>query len=221
MIAIKFCGLLNIDDAYHAIDLGVDMLGFNFYPPSPRFIDFGTCKQIITILRSEFDQLSNSVKMVGVFVNHPVDHVVSTLQHCGLDLAQISGDEGPEMMRNFGDKAVKVIRSTEGKTLLEVSSAFPSRNFPPEFLVDASIKGEFGGTGESADWMQAAQLAKKHKIILAGGLHPENVLQAIQRVKPWGVDVASGIESSPGKKDYQKMKEFVEQVRKYTYLEVR
>jgi phosphoribosylanthranilate isomerase len=126
---------------------------------------------------------------------------------CGLSLAQLHGDETVEFMESLEEKSFKAFRGIPN----DVDDF--ARSDAPAFLVDASVKGIYGGSGVTADWDGAAELAKKYPLLLAGGLTPENVAEAIGRVKPWGVDVASGVESAPGKKDPSKMKAFVRAVR--------
>jgi phosphoribosylanthranilate isomerase len=142
-----------------------------------------------------------------VFVNASVDEIRATMETCGLSLAQLHGDETVEMLEALDGKAFKAFRG-----IPENVEGF-ARSESPAFLVDASVKGVYGGSGVTADWNGAAELAKKYPLLLAGGLTPENVAEAVHRVKPWGVDVASGVESAPGEKDQSKMKAFVQAVR--------
>jgi phosphoribosylanthranilate isomerase len=150
------------------------------------------------------------------------------LDTCALDLAQLHGDETPEMVESFNGKAFKAIRLHLRRTAfvaVQVSASISvdksARSDPffksvpkssPAFLIDAAVKGVYGGSGVTADWSAAAELAKKYPLLLAGGLTPDNVADAVRQVKPWGVDVASGVESAPGEKDASKMKAFVQAV---------
>jgi phosphoribosylanthranilate isomerase len=118
------------------------------------------------------------------------------------------------------EKTFKVIRSDGRSTLAEVSRLYPSRQAPPAFLVDASVPGQYGGTGKTADWVQANSLARRLPVLLAGGLHPGNVATAIRQVRPWGVDVASGIETLPGQKDFKKMSDFIKTVQRIQREEI-
>ena len=190
-------------DARTAIEAGADYLGFNFYPKSVRFIEKNICSQITSVLKSEHPH----IKLVGVFVNSSIEEVTDILDFCSLDLAQLHGDETAEMLGELDGKAFKAFRG-----IPETINGF-ARSESPAFLVDASVKGVYGGSGVTADWNGAAELAKKYPLLLAGGLTPENVAEAVSRVKPWGVDVASGVESAPGEKDASKMKAFVQAVR--------
>jgi phosphoribosylanthranilate isomerase len=203
MTVIKICGIKTLKDALAAIDIGADYLGFNFYPKSVRFIEKETCAKITSVLRKKHP----NIKLVGVFVNSPVDEVKNILETCSIDLAQLHGNETPEMFAQIAPNAFKAFRGIPS----DVKGY--ERNDVPELLVDAVVKGVYGGSGVTADWSTAEELAKKYPLLLAGGLTPENVADAVGRVKPWGVDVASGVESTPGMKDASKMKAFVQAVR--------
>jgi phosphoribosylanthranilate isomerase len=219
MTKIKICGIKTLNDALAAIDTGADYLGFNFYPKSVRFIEKSACAEITSVLKREHPQ----IKLVGVFVNSPVDEVKDILQTCSLDLAQLHGDETPEMLSAFNGKAIKAIRLSSSESA--ESSVYPflpsvthifyplQQSALPAMLIDAAVKGVYGGSGVTADWAAAAKLAKKYPLLLAGGLTPENVADAVRQVQPWGVDVASGVESAPGEKDAGKMSAFVKAVR--------
>lgn len=203
MTKIKICGIKTVDDALAAMDAGADLIGFNFYPRSPRYIDPGQCRDIMAVMRKY-----SHIGYVGVFVNASAEEVRATLGTAALTLAQLHGDETSQMVRSLDGKAFKAFRGVP-----QSLDGF-ARNDAPALLVDASVKGVYGGTGETADWSAAAALAQQYALLLAGGLTPENVEWAVQRVRPWGVDVASGVESAPGKKDHAKMKAFVQAVKK-------
>ena len=231
MIKIKICGIKTLSDALAAIDSGADYLGFNFYPKSIRFIKKDACAEIASVLKREHPH----IKLVGVFVNSSVEEIKDILQTCHLDLAQLHGDETPEMVASFNGKAFKAIRLSPSESAetsahpflhpLIVSvdplakqsvdtSVHPLSSVDnPVLLIDAAVKGAYGGSGVTADWTAAAELAKKYPLLLAGGLTPDNVADAVRQVQPWGVDVASGVESAPGEKDAGKMSEFVKAVR--------
>jgi phosphoribosylanthranilate isomerase len=202
MIKIKICGIKTLEDALAAIEAGADLIGFNFYPKSPRCVDVGQCRDIMSVLRKY-----GHIVYVGVFVNASAEEICATMDTCGLGLVQLHGDESVEVLKQLDGKAFKAFRG-----IPENVDGF-ARSEPPAFLVDASVKGVYGGSGVTADWNGAAELAEKYPLLLAGGLTPENVAEAVSRVKPWGVDVASGVESAPGKKDAGKMVEFVKAVR--------
>jgi phosphoribosylanthranilate isomerase len=203
MTKIKICGIKTISDALAAMDAGADLIGFNFYPKSPRYIEVGRCRDIMSVMRKY-----GHMTYVGVFVNATVTTICATMETLGLSLAQLHGDETQEMLRVLDGKAFKALRG-----IPQNIDDF-SRQDPPSFLLDASVKGSYGGTGVTADWDRAAELARQYPLLLAGGLTPENVAEAIERVHPWGVDVASGVESSPGEKDPAKLRAFVQAVRK-------
>lgn len=203
MTKIKICGIKTVKDALAAMEAGADLIGFNFYPKSPRYIDVGICRDIMSVMRKH-----GHVTYVGVFVNAFVEEVYATIETCGLSLAQLHGDETPEMLNALNRKAFKAFRGIPS----DVTGY--ERNDAPALLVDAAVKGVYGGSGVTADWSAAAELAKKYPLLLAGGLTPENVADAVRQVKPWGVDVASGVESEPGKKDAAKMIQFVKEVKR-------
>ncbi len=202
MTRIKICGIKTVKDALAAMEAGADLIGFNFYPKSPRYIDVGICRNIMSVMRQR-----GHVTYVGVFVNASVEEVYATMETCGLSLAQLHGDETPEMLRALNGKAFKAFRGIPS----DITGY--ERNEAPALLVDAAVKGVYGGSGVTADWSAASELAKKYPLLLAGGLTPQNVADAVRQVKPWGVDVASGVESAPGEKDARKMSAFVKAVK--------
>ncbi len=202
MTKIKICGIKTLKDAFAAIDAGADYLGFNFYPKSIRFIEKETCAGIASVLKKEHPQ----IKLVGVFVNSSVEEIENILKICHLDLAQLHGDETPETFAQLAPRVFKAFRGIPS----DITGY--ERIDAPVFLVDAAVKGVYGGSGVTADWSAAAELAKKYPLLLAGGLTPENVADAVRQVKPWGVDTASGVESAPGEKDAGKMSAFVKSV---------
>jgi len=203
MTKIKICGIKTIKDALAAMEAGADLIGFNFYPKSPRYIDVGTCRNIMSVMRRH-----GHVTYVGVFVNASVEEVYATIETCGLSLAQLHGDETPEMLSALNGRAFKAFRG------IPTDITGYERNDAPALLVDAAVKGVYGGSGVTADWSAAAEFAKKYPLLLAGGLTPENVADAVRQVRPWGVDVASGVESAPGEKDAGKMFQFVKEVKR-------
>jgi phosphoribosylanthranilate isomerase len=212
MTKIKICGIRTLKDALAAIEAGADYLGFNFYSKSARFIEKEICAEITSVLKREYPQ----IKLVGVFVNSPVDEVKNILETCHLDLVQLHGDETPEMLSSFNGKAFKAIRLSTSTAVDESVSPFLKsvpESASPALLIDAAVNGIYGGSGVTADWLAAAELAKKYPLLLAGGLTPENVADAVRQVKPWGVDTASGVESAPGEKDAAKMSAFVKAVK--------
>lgn len=206
---VKICGITTLDDALAAMEAGADLIGFNFYPISPRYIDPHDCAHI----RSALQDRGPAVTSVGVFVNASPLLILSILESCGLDYAQLSGDEPPEYLEELGEKSLKAIRPASPADLAQITSLYPPRKTAPAWLMDAQEPGKYGGTGKRADWSLARQLARQHPLLLAGGLDPSNVARAVQMVHPWGVDVASGVEISPGRKDPKKMIDFVRAAR--------
>lgn len=202
MTKIKICGIKTVTDALAAMESGADLIGFNFYPKSPRYIEVGRCRDIMSVMRRY-----GHIQYVGVFVNATAGEICATMDTCGLSLAQLHGDESPNILYELGGRAFKAFRGAP-----ENIDDF-ARQRAPSFLLDASVKGLYGGSGITADWSMATELAKTYPLLLAGGLTPENVADAVRQVKPWGVDVASGVETEPGKKDAAKISVFVRAVK--------
>lgn len=185
------------------------MLGFNFYEPSPRYIETGVCREIIDRVKEEFPD----VVTVGVFVNHSVDQINEVIEVARLDYAQLSGDEPISMIHQLGNKAFKAVRASTIEAAQEIIDRLPERESAPAFLIDSHQKGSYGGTGITGNWELAADIAKKYPVLLAGGLNIKNIGEAIRTVQPWGVDVASGVESERGVKDPQKIIAFIDKTR--------
>ncbi|MCE1252800.1 MAG: phosphoribosylanthranilate isomerase [Anaerolineae bacterium] len=202
---VKICGITRMQDALLAIDAGADLLGFNFYPRSPRYLSPEAC----TALTSQLRRRGCTATLVGVFVNPALEDVLSILKKCDLDLAQLSGDEDPVLLEQLDQRAFKALRPADETTLTANLARYPLRATAPALLIDAYRPGAFGGTGQTADWGLAALMAAKRPLLLAGGLTPDNVSAAIRQVRPWGVDVASGVENEPGCKDAEKMRAFI------------
>jgi phosphoribosylanthranilate isomerase/GNAT superfamily N-acetyltransferase len=203
---VKICGITGLDDARTAAELGADYLGFNFFAGSPRRIGEAECAEIVAALQPRRPRPA----CVGVFVNLPPQEAVRIVRRCGLDAAQLSGDEPPSDLSALAAAkipAFKAVRAPiDERALEEFARSAPGR---PALLLDASTPGQYGGTGKTADWDWARTVAARHPVLLAGGLTAENVSAAIRQARPWGVDIASGAESSPGKKDRQKMAGFI------------
>jgi phosphoribosylanthranilate isomerase len=204
---IKICGITRVGDARSALDAGADLLGFNFYPASPRGITPEKCAKIL----SDLD--GYQFQRVGVFVNETPESIQAVMQRCGLDLAQLSGDEPPELLAALQGRTFKAIRPPNVTTALAEARRYASIQVTPALLVDAFRSHQYGGTGQTGNWQAARDLADRYSILLAGGLTPDNVGSAVDQVHPWGVDVASGVESKPGCKDPNKLIEFVKAVR--------
>ncbi len=212
---VKICGITNLEDAQAAIEAGADLLGFVFYPKSPRYVEPETAATIIEALTTQY--AVRNTQYVGVFVDEPVHRVRQILDQCRLDLAQLHGSEPPIEVRMLQPRAYKAIRPKQrGDAEAAVATYAPVMEISPDrpaFLVDAYHPWKVGGTGETTDWIAAKVLAWRFPVLLAGGLTPENVADAIRVVEPWGVDVSSGVEAEPGKKDHGKVRAFVEAVR--------
>lgn len=204
MTRVKICGITQVEDARDAVLLGASAIGLNFFDQSPRYVDPDRALEII-------ESLPPFVTVVGVFVDHPSPQSVEDFaMSLGLNAVQLHGKETPDYCSMI--QSVKVIKA------FRVDSAFRVemlRNCPAEaFLLDAYSPIEFGGTGKTFNWNQVAGADAFGPIILAGGLTPENVREAVEQLHPFAVDVSSGVESTPGKKDYEKMRRFIEAVQK-------
>jgi len=205
MIRIKICGITNLADAKAATDAGANSLGFNFYQKSLRRIVTADAAQIRSKLPKE-------VEAVGVFVNAKPADINSLRAFVRFDAAQLHGDETPDIVSRVASslpviKAFRVDASFALTMLNRYAGVFA-------FLLDGARAGQYGGTGQTADWELARCAASAHRIILSGGLKVENVAAAIRAVRPYAVDVASGIETKPGKKDHARLKEFIDEVRR-------
>jgi phosphoribosylanthranilate isomerase len=211
MIHLKICGITTLSDALVALDAGADMIGYNFYPLSKRYLRPEACAEI----QNELARRNVAVTTVGVFVNASQQEIEQTVALCNLGYAQLSGDEGVEFVQGLEVPWFKAIRPGAREEAVRDGDLF-GRPAPPALLVDSFRPGQYGGTGEVGDWGLASALAGSFSILLAGGLTPENVQLAIEQVNPWGVDVASGVESAPGVKDASKIRRFVNTVNKYT-----
>ena len=205
MIRVKICGVTSPGDAKAACEAGADLVGLNFYHKSPRYISVSDAEKIRSTLPAE-------VEAVGVFVNKTSTEVLKLSRSLKLDAAQLHGDESPEMIsevvrRITVFKAFRVGEEFSLESLEEYAEAYA-------FLLDADRAGQYGGTGFTTDWAVARRAALSHRILLAGGLKVENVAAAIRLVRPYAVDVASGVEAKPGKKDHGRMREFIQEVRR-------
>lgn len=225
---VKVCGLTNLHDTQAAVDAGADMLGFIFYSKSPRAANPEAVQNIIAHLKIQ----SKIPLKIGVFVNEKIETIHHLLDYCKLDAAQLHGEESPEMMglgngipspSGLNGDAYKAIRPSsheEAYVLAEqyaLSSSMRNKHGLPAFLIDSYHPKLHGGTGKTGDWQMAATLAKQYHILLAGGLDPNNVENAIRTVKPWGVDVASSIEDSPGVKNISQMQAFIKSVKQISF----
>jgi phosphoribosylanthranilate isomerase len=201
MVRVKICGITNRDDALHAADCGADALGFVFYPASPRCV---TAEQVAAIVAD----LPPFLIRVGLFVNEDPQRIRAIAGACRLDALQLHGDEPPPACVLPPYRVIKGVRP-RGVADLPGLADYPVA----ALLVDAAVPGAYGGTGQRADWELARQLAARQRTILAGGLTADNVAAAIGAVRPYGVDVSSGVEAAPGRKDPAKVAAFIRNAR--------
>ena len=211
---VKICGITNLEDAQVAVEAGADYLGFILYPPSKRSVDIKEAQCIVSHLRGS----ENCPVLVGVFVDETAVHMAEVLDLVDLDLAQLSGEEVPAMI---GEKSSplygRCYKALQPTSLVEAEADAewftPPEPHPqsPTLLLDTYHPTLRGGTGEVGDWEMSAQLAEKLPgLMLAGGLNADNVAEAVRQVKPFAVDVASGVEASPGKKDHELVRRFIQ-----------
>ena len=204
MTRVKVCGITNLEDALAALEAGAEMLGFNFYPRSPRYVTAAEARKII-------GRLPGGVTCVGVFVNEPAPADVERVaREAGLGAVQLHGDETPEYCRSLrGLTTIKALRVGADYDV-ESAAAYDT----DAVLLDAYVAGERGGTGHTFDWALATLTRERvPRLLLAGGLNPDNVAAALAAVRPYAVDVCSGVETSPGRKCPELMRRFVEQVK--------
>jgi phosphoribosylanthranilate isomerase len=199
---VKICGITNPEDARVAVTAGADALGFVFHKASPRCVTAEIVRRIIALLPP-------FVVPVGVFVNEDMKVVRDLMDSCGLGLAQLHGDESAAYCEQLGRPVLKAIRLRDMGSFLSLAE-YQGRAGVRGFIIDTYSESAYGGTGQTTDWSLAAEVAKTAAILLAGGLTPENVGEAILKVQPYGVDVSSGVEASPGKKDHAKVKAFIQ-----------
>jgi len=200
-IKVKICGITNLKDAKAAIDMGADILGFNFYPPSPRFIEPDRALEII-------NELPTFVDIAAVFVNAQVEQIKGLTENGFFNWIQLHGDETPDFCDSLQWLSVKTIKVIRVKNPDAVKAA--SNYYTYAVLLDAFDPKQYGGTGETFDWNIIRNIGKR--IFLAGGLNPDNAAQAAE-TGVYGIDVCSGVESEPGKKDHKKMKRFFENIK--------
>ncbi|NIN33697.1 MAG: phosphoribosylanthranilate isomerase [Gammaproteobacteria bacterium] len=201
-VRVKICGITRLEDALAAVDAGADALGFVFYPDSPRAISASTAADICK-------RVPPFVCKVGLFVNSERDKIIEILEQVALDLLQFHGDESPDHCDGYSKPYIKAVRMHDNVNLVAEAKRFKQAS---ALLLDAFVKGIYGGTGRAFDWTEAAQNIGK-PVILAGGLTADNVVTAIKQVRPYAVDVSGGVESGRGIKDAGKILEFIREVR--------
>ena len=208
MTNVKICGITRVDDALAAVELGAWALGTIFYPESPRRCELEEAAAIATAVRRK-------VEVVGVFVNAPLDEVLETVENVPLTMLQLHGEEGPsyceEARRRTGLAVIKAARARDAAAVRALAAYRTDLH-----LLDAHVPGAWGGTGERFDWELAALHPARPPLLLSGGLVPENVADAIAAVRPFAVDVASGVEAMPGRKDHDALRRFFASVERAT-----
>ena len=200
IVKVKICGITNYKDAAAAIDMGADLLGLNFYPKSPRYIAPAKAVEIINKLPAFID-------LAGVFVNESIEKIHETKNFCQLDWVQLHGDESPEFCRQFLSHSVKIMKAIRVKDQKDIERA--ESFFTDAILLDAFDPEKYGGTGLTFDWNIVGHIGKR--IFLSGGINPDNAAAAVE-LGVYGIDVCSGVEAEPGKKDHKKMKKLFENI---------
>ena len=197
---VKICGITNYEDAAAAIAMGADMLGFNFYPKSPRYITPASALEVINRLPAFID-------IAGVFVNESIEHIHERVALCQLDWVQLHGDEDPEFCKEFLSHSVKTMKALRVKDQSDIEKA--DDYYTDAILLDAFDPEKYGGTGLTFDWNIIGHMGKR--VFLAGGINPDNAAKAVE-LGVYGIDVCSGIEAEPGRKDHQKMQKLFENI---------
>ena len=197
MVRVKICGITSLEDALTAVEAGADALGFVFHDESPRHVTPDGAAGIIAALPP-------FIQTVGLFVNRPIEYVNETAARCRLDLVQLHGDEPPEFCNAVARRVIKAFR------VQDITSLDPIRHFRvAAHLLDAYSPTAYGGTGLTFNWDIATVAKEFGPVILAGGLTPDNVREAVETVQPYAVDVSGGVESAPGRKDPAKARDFI------------
>ena len=206
MVKVKICGITNLDDAMAAADFGADALGFVFFKNSPRYISPVNAEKIIK-------KLPPFISAVGVFVNEDKKNIEKIVSRTGINITQLHGDEPPKAC-NLSKPSIKAIR-VKSLDSLEVISKYKDK--VSAFLLDTYTPELFGGTGQIFNWDIAVEARQFGKVILAGGLTPENIEKAVRYVHPYAVDVSSGVEAEKGRKDHKKMRLFIERAKSVSF----
>ena len=201
IVKVKICGITNYEDAVAAMDMGADLLGFNFFPKSPRFVTPEVAGDIV-------DRLPAFIDTSGIFVNASIDQIRETMELCPLDWAQLHGDETPEFCLSLTSHNVKTMKAVRVRDEADIERA--RTFFTDAVLLDAFHPDKYGGTGVTFDWSVVGHSTKR--VFLAGGINPDNAAAAV-KLGVYGIDVCSGIEAEPGKKDHKKMKELFDNIR--------
>jgi phosphoribosylanthranilate isomerase len=196
-VKVKVCGMTSLKDALNAVEGGADAVGFIFYKKSPRSVTMKTVREIVL-------ELPPFVDTVGVFVDETAEQINKIADYCNLDIIQLHGDESPTFCKKIRRKVIKAFRIKDMQSVKKLSSFQVSG-----FLLDTFSDNLHGGTGKVFDWNLALPAKKFGPVIMAGGLTPNNVQQAVRQIRPYGVDVCSGVESEPGIKDHKKVRAFL------------
>jgi len=196
-VKVKVCGMTSLKDALVAVEGGADAVGFIFYKKSPRSVTMKTVREIVL-------ELPPFVDTVGVFVDETAEQINKIADYCNLDIIQLHGDESPTFCKKIRRKVIKAFRIKDMQSVKKLSSFQVSG-----FLLDTFSENLHGGTGKVFDWNLALPAKKFGPVIMAGGLTPNNVQQAVRQIRPYGVDVCSGVESEPGIKDHKKVRAFL------------
>ena len=216
MTRVKICGIRTLEDAQVAAEAGADFIGLVFVPGRRRRLEIDAAREIVAGFKGS---LETAPKVVGLFADQPLDEVNRTINACNLDLAQLCGAESLDYCQNTAAQVIKVLHIPQGQ-----ASSASTQELADKILahveaghlvtLDRLVEGLQGGTGESFDWSIAANLSRQaHNFLMAGGLSPDNVTQAVSMVRPWGVDVSSGVETG-GVKDHQKIRDFIQNARR-------
>lgn len=201
MTKVKVCGIRSLEDALAAAEYGADALGFVFYGKSPRYIEPEEAAAII-------EKLPPFVTPVALFVNAHEDSVRAVIRVTGIEVIQFHGDERPDYVSSFSQRTIKALRIKDEQSIADMHSYDVNA-----ILADAYSPDAYGGTGKTFNWDLLSGIQASERIILAGGLGPENVAEAIRKVSPYAVDVSSGVEASPGVKDHDKLRRFIEEAK--------
>ena len=202
-VKVKVCGMTNLGDALFAVECGADAVGFIFYKKSPRYVSAKIVKNIVA-------QLPPFTETVGVFVNESADKINRIAESCKLDRVQLHGEESPALCKRIRHRVIKGVRVKDASSLSALESY---KECVGGFLLDSYVEDKHGGTGKVFDWKLAHRAKKSGHVIVAGGLTPDNVSEAIRQLRPYGVDVCSGVEKMPGQKDPAKVADFLKAVK--------
>ncbi|MBF0466630.1 MAG: phosphoribosylanthranilate isomerase [Nitrospirae bacterium] len=204
-LKVKICGITNIEDALLACKFGADALGFVFYKKSPRYVTIAQAKKII-------ETLPPFVITVGVFVDEGLETIISTCKETGLDTVQLHGDESPHMCSDLKHRVRRIVKAFRVRDFTDLNT-LKAYSAADAFLLDTYTEEVYGGSGTVFNWDIAQEAGEFGNVILAGGLTPENIEEAVRRVNPYAVDVSSGVEEKKGKKDLEKLRLFIERAK--------